>query len=85
MEIESEEMLEALQDKAAATVKKDVVKVIEKLQKEYNADAIQISKHLSRFHPKLWEEIEKDWDKIFPYIDVEVDVKVFIRRRGLTT
>lgn len=85
MSIETEEMLEALQDAAAQSVKKDVEDVIEKLQKEFNADAIQIAEYLRRFHPKLWKEIEKDWDKIFPDIDIEVNVKVDIRRRGLTT
>jgi len=28
--------------------------------------------------------VEKDWDSIFPYIDIEVDVDVKIRRRGLS-
>lgn len=83
--IETEEMLEEMQDTAARHIKQDADKVIEKLQKEFGADAIFVSDHLRKYHPKLWKEIQNDWEKIFPQIDIEVNVKVSIRRRGLTT
>lgn len=84
MTLDKEEVLIGMQKQAEKELKRDLEKTIEKLQKQYNADAIFISEYLNRYHPKLWKEIKDDWDQIFPDIDIEVDVNVFIRRRGLT-
>ena len=40
--------------------------------------------YLDKYHHKLWEEIEDDWDKIYPEIEIDVVVDVKIRRRGIT-
>ena len=84
MSLDKEEVLIGMQNQAEKELKRDLEKTIEKLQKKYNADAIFISEYLNKYHPKLWKEIKDDWDEIFPDIDIEVDVNVFIRRRGLT-
>ena len=39
--------------------------------------------YLYKFHPKLWKEVSQDWDEVFSNMDIEVAVKVHIRRRGL--
>jgi hypothetical protein len=31
----------------------------------------------------LWDEVGKDWDKIFPEIEIKVDVTSHVRRIGL--
>lgn len=83
-EIDSVEILQDMQNKAAENEKKHLERTISKVQKELKADLFSIGDYIYKFHPKLWKEIEKDWDKIYPEIDIEVDVKVLIRRRGIT-
>lgn len=82
--LQTTEVFEDIQNKLAKIMVDDFNQTIERLQKEFNADALGILEYLYKFHPKIYKEVEKDWDSIFPYIDIEVDVDVKIRRRGLS-
>lgn len=78
--------------KVLSEMEKAIEKVLEKeiedalkiIQEEYKADVIDIGEYLYKFHPKVWKEVEKDWDEIFSEMDIEVVVDAKIRRRGLT-
>ena len=83
MTIETEEMLEALQNAVAKNIKEDMDKLVEKVQKEYEVDVFNLRNFISKYHPKLWEKIQDDWEVIYPDMEIEVDVEVFLRRRGL--
>lgn len=61
----------------------DLGEVIEKLQKEFKVDVLGIDRYLSSFHPKLWREVEDNWENIFPTIDIVVDSSTNIRQIGL--
>lgn len=78
--VELIEMEKAIED----TLKSNIDETLELLQKKYKADAIGIGEYIMKFHPKVWKEIQKDWDDIFPELDIEVVVDAKIRRRGLT-
>lgn len=59
---------------------KDTLNII---QKEYKADVIGIGEYLHKFHPNIWKEVSDDWNEIFSEIDIETNIKVYIRRIGL--
>lgn len=82
--IDNEEILHAMETVLANKVKSEIVSTIEKLQKEYQADAIYTSDFLSKYHPSVWEQVKDNWDETFSNVEFEVDVEVIIRRRGLT-
>jgi len=84
MKIDSKEILEDMQNHVAKEIKQELEKTIEKVQKEYKADVIFIGDYIRKFHPKVWNKIKDNWEEIYPEIEIEVDVKMFIRRRGLT-
>ena len=81
--LQTTEVFEDIQNKIAKIMVDDFNQTRE-ATKEFNADALGILEYLYKFHPKIYKEVEKDWDSIFPYIDIEVDVDVKIRRRGLS-
>ena len=54
-------------------IKNIVMATIEYAQKE-NADFIGIGKSLELKHPYKWRNIEKEWEKIFPTLPIEVEV-----------
>lgn len=56
---------------------------IEKIQKEFETDVLGIDKYLRQSHYKLWKTLEKDWQGIFPNIDIDVSMDIKIRRVGL--
>ncbi len=74
--------LESLQSQA---VKSEVTAVLNKAQKEYKVDIFDFSGAVYRKYPEVWKTIEKDWNEIFPNIQVNVKVKSVIRRTGLVT
>jgi Ger(x)C family germination protein len=80
--INTDEVLNSMEKAVEKQLKKELEKTIEVLQQKYNADALGIAEYLSKFHPRVWKEVEKDWDTIFPNIDFEVSVDVKMRRRG---
>ena len=73
------EMENAINDK----IKKEIDEALYILQKEYKADAIHVGNYISNFHPKIWKEVEKDWDEVFSEMEIRVTVDSKIRRRGL--
>lgn len=58
------------------------VKVMVDKAKELETDVLGFGEAILRADPKAWQEMEKEWDKIFPTIQVEVNVESTIRRTG---
>ena len=83
--IHSLETIEDMEKSANRFIESHLSSTVEVLQKEHNADALGLLEYLSKFHPKIYKEIEEDWDNIFPHIDIDVNVEVIIRRRGLSS
>ena len=64
-------------------LKEDIDRTLDMLQKKYKADALQIGEYIYKFHPNIWKEVYKDWDEVFSEMEIDVDVKVYIRGKGL--
>lgn len=62
-----------------------LVRTLDKLQKELNADIIGFAEEFHRKHPKEWKQVKNEWDRIFPAVEVELVTHTTIRRPGLTT
>ena len=59
-------------------VKADVEAVIRKAQKEYGADIFGFGELIHKHDNALWKDLSKDWEKHFPSLMVEVEVKPHI-------
>lgn len=82
-ETNGEEIIKSMEKALAKAIEKDVNHTLEVLQKEFKADAIGIGEYISKFHPKIWKEVEKDWDEVFSEMEIQVNITSKIRRRGL--
>ena len=78
-----EEELKNMEKSIKEVIDKDIAHTLEVLQKQHKADAIGIGEYISKFHPKVWKEVSKDWDEIFSEMEIEVNVTSRVRRRGL--
>lgn len=85
VEVKTQEDNKDMERAAAEVVEVEMIQAVNKVQKELKADVLLIADYLAKYHPKLWREIEKDWDELYPEIEIEVNVEVKIRRRGLTS
>lgn len=56
---------------------------IDKLQKQYKADALGFGQYLEKHHYKQWKKIEKRWDEIYPDMPVSIKVDTEVRRTGM--
>lgn len=56
--------------------------VISKLQKEYNADLLEIADYLRKFYPDIWERVKGRWDEVYPGIKITPQIEHKIRRIG---
>ncbi|WFA10469.1 Ger(x)C family spore germination protein [Tissierella sp. Yu-01] len=83
-QINTKEILEDMQNHVAKEYEEQIKKTINIVQKQYKADLFKLADYLRKFHQKTWREVGDKWEEIYPEIDIDVDVTVFIRRRGLT-
>ena len=83
-ELDSQEKLMDMEKALEDKLKKSIEKTIHKLQKDFGADTIGVADYLYKFKPKMWKMIEADYQEIYPDIEIDLDVNVEIRRRGLT-
>ena len=52
---------------------------------ETNSDVLGLGNLIYRKKPRVWEEIEDDWDDIFPELEVDIIVEVEQKRTGLVS
>ena len=83
-ELDSREKLMDMEKALENGLEKSIQKTIHKLQKDFRADTIGLADYLYKFKPKIWKMIEADYEDIYPDIEIDLDVNVEIRRRGLT-
>lgn len=71
----------------AETIRKEVMPVISKCQKDFASDIFGFGSVLHRQQAKYWKEnnLKKNWQSMFPQVEVKVDVKANVRRTGLST
>ena len=76
-------LLKRMENAIEKVFKEEIDRTLDMLQKKYKADALQIGEYIYKFHPNIWKEVYKDWDEVFSEMEIDVDVKVHIRGKGL--
>jgi spore germination protein KC len=72
--------LAELQSKA---IEKEVKLALNAAQERLDADIFDFGGLIHREHPEYWENIEQNWDHIFPNIKVDVHVISSLKRPGV--
>lgn len=63
-------------------VKKDVEKLIDKMQNEYKNDILGIGNMIYKNNPKYWKKNKDNWIDIFSNLEFKVTAKFNISRKG---
>lgn len=58
-------------------------KTIKKVQQEFGADIFLFGHAFKTKKPAYWKQVEKDWDVIFPELEVDINVDVDIILTGI--
>jgi spore germination protein KC len=71
-----------LKSNAEDSLKKNIERVIKKVQHEYGTDIFEFGKTIKIEMPSVWKSIYPEWDDLFKEIDVNVATDVDIRSSG---
>ena len=65
------------------SLKKDLSKVIKKVQTKYKADIFGFGNLIYKNNPKTWEKLEKEWNsKYFPNLNIKIKTNLKIEATG---
>ena len=78
-----EKYLEEVEKEVKKMISERIIITFKKIQEEYGADLIQAGEYLRKHNPKLWDEVKENWDEVFAHMDIEVNVRIKIRRVGV--
>jgi spore germination protein KC len=71
-----------LEKLAADKIAEETRDCITKAQ-ELNSDILGWGRTLARYQPELWNELQADWNDLFPSVDSEIQVKTQLKRSVL--
>lgn len=77
------ENLHSIEDQLQEELIRQMKETLQKVQHELKSDVIGFSNIFHKRYPKEWREKHEQWETFFPEIEVEYDVKVYIRRIDL--
>lgn len=81
-ELQDEGYIKLLEDTMALQMKQEIEALIKRLQKEFKVDLLRLDQHLKIFDKDLYLQTEEHWDEFFSASEINVDVKVQVRRFG---
>lgn len=62
----------------------ECVYIMDKMQKQFRVDIWGFQEYLRKYHSEIYDEVGKDWDELFPEVDVTFSSHMKIRRIGIT-
>lgn len=81
--IANDEQIKEAEKLLEEKIKSAIEELIEKLQKDCNADVIGAEDYIQKYNPKLHEKVSKDWDQYFSAMEVNVKIDSKVRRIGI--
>lgn len=82
MDFSNIQVIEELKNENKKAIEDEIKVALNKIQKILASDIVGFGRAFSKKYPKVWKDIEKDWDNIFPTVQYTVKVDVQIRRTG---
>lgn len=81
-DLSEKEIYTELEKRSDKQIKNMITETIEKVQKDYGVDIFGFGEALNRQHYQKAKEVLSYWDEEFARADVEVDVRIALRRSG---
>lgn len=79
------EVLNKFYKKTSEKIEEMVKNTINKLQNDFQTDAMGLGEYLNRYYPKIWKEVQDEWDNgknYFSKSDIDCEVKIVIEEPG---
>lgn len=73
--------IEAVEKRFEARIKHEMQKVVKKAQEELDSDIFGFGQYFKAYHNQYWKAV--NWDQEFPKMELDVKIKVNVRRIGI--
>ncbi|MBE3588440.1 MAG: Ger(x)C family spore germination protein [Thermoanaerobacteraceae bacterium] len=83
LDLNKPETIKRLEELLDEAIKEEIMAAVNRLQGDYRSDAFGFGQAVHRKYPRLWRQVEGEWEDVFAGMPVSVDVKATIRRTGL--
>ncbi|MQL51371.1 hypothetical protein GFC01_03650, partial [Desulfofundulus thermobenzoicus] len=83
LDLNKPETIKRLEELLNEAIKEEIMAAVTRLQGDYRSDAFGFGQAVHRKYPRLWRQVEGEWEDVFAGMPVSVDVKATIRRTGL--
>ncbi|MED3573112.1 Ger(x)C family spore germination protein [Cytobacillus praedii] len=84
-ELQKNKFLKRAENSVEKEVERLVKNVLDKIQKEYQADVSGFGNKLRIEYPRVWEKKKKDWDQTFSEVPINCEVKLTIKDYGTSS
>lgn len=81
LNLTKKDVIEAIEKRGSQTIKEEIESALEKA-KQFNTDVFDFGTKIYRKYPNEWKKLEKDWDRIFSDLEVNIVVETKIRHLG---
>ncbi len=83
IDIQNYKVINKIEKAWSNSLKKDLSKVIKKIQNKYKSDIFGFGNLIYKNKPKTWQKLEKDWNnKYFPNLNVKIKTNLKIEATG---
>lgn len=82
VKLETDDIRE-LENAISKEIKSQILKGVRKLQEDYKVDLLKLNYHLQKYEPGLWKTYEKNWENIFPDVNIDINVTTTIKNIGV--
>lgn len=79
----SSQVIKEYENKLNKALNSDSAKLVDKFNKEYSVDLLEIREYMQKFHPKKYQDINKDFNEILKNSDIHIKFSTKIRRIGV--
>ncbi|MDT8715612.1 Ger(x)C family spore germination protein [Clostridium sp. 19966] len=75
--------LDKLQNYYAESISTEGKEIFTAIQREYGVDLIGIREYVEKFKPSMWRKVENNWEETYKSANMNLDVRVELRRIGI--
>ncbi|KFN03617.1 Ger(x)C family spore germination protein [Bacillus clarus] len=85
LDVMKPEINKMIQKKLAKDIQQRITQTLEEVQKGMKADIFHFAEAFERKYPDKWDKAKAQWNKVFPQVEVDFDIKAYVRRPGVST
>lgn len=83
LDLKDPTVIRLVQERVAAVIEERMRTTVEIAQHQFKSDILRFGEAVRRADPKRWNSLRERWDEVFPNVEIQFDVQIFIRRTGL--